>query len=72
MIALTLPFACVVCHGSQADVTRKASNGLPAGVAICSECVDAIQRRQVGISRLASGELSITDGRQAERVAVSA
>lgn len=44
-------------------------NGLPKDVAICEDCTQAVKRRQVGITRLPNGSLSVTDGRKGSEAA---
>ena len=56
---------CDVCgtrHG--VEIVAKAENALPANVAICKGCRDAIKRREIGIMRRADGTLHVTDGRK--------
>lgn len=60
---------CVVCLSQGATVNRQPLNGLPRDVAICEDCKQAVKRRQVGISRLPNGDLSVTDGRKGTEAA---
>lgn len=55
---------CAVCSSPEATVNRHALNGLPRDVVICEDCKQAVRVRQVGISRLKDGTLSVTDGRK--------
>jgi len=59
----TVSLWCCVCGSCEATVTRRPLNGLPAGVMACAGCVEAVKARQVGVSRLPDGSLSVTDGR---------
>lgn len=58
------PLFCLVC-GDPGSVNRSPLNGLPRDVVVCEDCKQAVRKRQVGISRLKDGTLSITDGRAA-------
>lgn len=55
---------CCVCGSSEATVNKQALNGLPRDVAVCDDCKQAVKLRQVGISRLKDGTVSVTDGRK--------
>lgn len=55
---------CVVCGSPEATVNKQVLNGLPRDVVVCEDCKQAVKRRQVGISRLKDGTLSVTDGRK--------
>lgn len=57
---------CCVCASPEATLNRQSLNGCPRDVGICEDCKQAVRLRQVGISRLKDGTLSVIDGREVE------